>query len=191
MSGHECMPEWCDGHSENRAEEMRAELEELRRKINGDLPRSEPRHTTLQAVINEVFTIADAYVTPAKDDPYFTYCLGQMNGLSQARFAVLRGLGVFPPNHVEYVPKPEVVYIAETIFFEDNVVDGRTREGVFLSLEEALDALREEEEDPNLKVSLMEDSALHGEGGRTWAVHKGGDEPDDFGHLWITEEKLA
>ncbi|WP_329521191.1 hypothetical protein [Spirillospora sp. NBC_01491] len=85
------------------------------------------------------------------------------------------------------------VYIAESIWFDDNPVDGRTRLATCLSLDEALAAIKGHGifGEPNLVATVVEDSALHGEGGRTWAVHPEGQEPNDEGHLWITEEKIT
>lgn len=85
------------------------------------------------------------------------------------------------------------VYIAEEIWFGDNVVDGRKRLAACLSLDEALAVIKADRihGEPDLTATPVEGSALHGEGGRTWAVHPEGEEPDDEGCLWITEEKIT
>lgn len=65
----------------------------------------------LDAVCNEVFTITDSGPTLREDAPEHLYHLGLREGLSQACFAVLRGLGVFEPNHVPYaVVEREVLH---------------------------------------------------------------------------------
>lgn len=62
----------------------------------------------LDDVVNEVFTIADSYRPAAKDSPDYLYSLGRCEGLSHARFAVLRGLGCFDPNHEVWIPMSRV-----------------------------------------------------------------------------------
>lgn len=60
----------------------------------------------LDDVVNEVFTITDAYDLPEDRDEAgnaHLYGLGRSAGLKDAYFAVLRGLGVFDPNHNPYV----------------------------------------------------------------------------------------
>lgn len=56
----------------------------------------------LDDVVNEVFTITDAYSLPEDRDEAgnaHLYGLGRLAALKDAYFAVLRGLGVFEPNH--------------------------------------------------------------------------------------------
>ncbi len=172
--------------------EMRRQHQELLRhtKTMGDDRVAECKQR-LDDVVNEVFTIADAYTLPGHDADLYT--LGRYEGLNQARYAVLRGLGVFESNHNEYVPRPDYVYIAEGIFFGENVVDGRKRLGTCLTLEGALKAITDDEVfgEPGLVATPSEPSALHGEGGATWAVHPEGTEPDVEGCMWITREVIA
>lgn len=88
-------------------------------------------------------------------------------------------------------PDPDVVYIAEVIWFGENPVDGRTRVAVRTTLEGALQALRDRSGDPHLVATEVDRSALGTAQARTWAVHRRGQGPDEEGHLWITEERVA
>lgn len=89
-------------------------------------------------------------------------------------------------------PTPASVFVAEVIWFGENPVDGRDRIAVCRSLDDAVTALREDDDcdRPDLVATEVTDSALGTEGARTWAVHERGTEPDDEGHLWITEEQI-
>lgn len=58
----------------------------------------------LDAVVNEVFTVADAHRPADKRSLDYLYSLGRLEGFSQVRFAVLRGLGCFDPNHEVWIP---------------------------------------------------------------------------------------
>ncbi|MET8334391.1 hypothetical protein [Streptosporangium canum] len=86
--------------------------------------------------------------------------------------------------------EPTAVYIAEVIWFADNPVDGRKRIAVCASLDAALDILRGHHIHGGDLVVTETASALGTSDARTWAVHERGEEPDDEGHLWITEEQL-
>lgn len=104
------------------------------------------------------------------------------DGLVQAGAdAVKRHLAAVLPTHV---------YIAEVIWFCDNPVDGRTRIAVCQSLDEALAILRGHDIHGGDLVATETTSALGTRQARTWAVHEKGEEPDDMGHLWITEEPI-
>jgi hypothetical protein len=89
-------------------------------------------------------------------------------------------------------PDLAVVYIAEVIWFGENPVDGRIRIAVCDSLDVALDALRTHDiyGGDLVATDATEGSALGIEGARTWAVRERGEEPDDEGCLWITEERV-
>jgi hypothetical protein len=90
---------------------------------------------------------------------------------------------------------PTHVYIAEVIFSGDNPWDGRTRYGVCLSLEDALDSLssfakegmplvatpREETDDPEF---WDEDGPIR------WMVHRPDEGARWDGHLWIFKERV-
>lgn len=89
---------------------------------------------------------------------------------------------------------PEWVYIAESVFIEDNPWDGRTRYGIHTSLEGALKALESfgDEDDP-LKATEVDDYADYHDPdkhGRTWMVHRASEMPREEGHLWIFKERL-
>lgn len=90
---------------------------------------------------------------------------------------------------------PTHVYIAESIFREENPWDGRTRHGVCLSLEDALDSLGmyADEGQPLVATPREEtdDTDFWDEDGPIrWMVHRL-DEPASWdGHLWIFKEKL-
>jgi hypothetical protein len=58
----------------------------------------------LDTVCNEVFSITDSFPRPDAQAREYLYHLGIKEGLNQTRFAVLRGLGVFEPNHESYIP---------------------------------------------------------------------------------------
>lgn len=87
--------------------------------------------------------------------------------------------------------EPIAVYIAEAIWFSDNPVDGRKRIAVCASLDAALNILRSHDIYGGDLVAAETTSALGTDSARTWAVHERGEEPDDEGHLWITEEQLV
>ncbi|WP_436759364.1 hypothetical protein [Streptosporangium sp. V21-05] len=84
----------------------------------------------------------------------------------------------------------DAVYIAEVIWFSDNPVDGRKRIAVSASLDAALNILRGHDIHGGDLVATETPSALGTKSARTWAVHERGEEPDDEGHLWITEEPV-
>lgn len=185
--------EWRLTEAQERADAQIATIKEHFQRRTQTLTDARNRFKrTLDDVVNEVFTIADSYQMPEAEDPNRIYGLGRIDGLSHARYAVLRGLGVFEPNHVEYVERPGSVYIAEAIWWEENVADGRNRLGTYLTLEDALMCIKNDaiHGDPALVATAVEYSALHGKGGDTWAVHRQGEDLDDFGNLWITREEL-
>lgn len=146
----------------------------------------------LDAVIDEVFTISEAYPLAEDRDEagqQHVYNLGRQEGLSLARYAVLRGLGIFEPTHVTYVPKPEHVYIPEAVDTSDNVWDGRTRYGVHLTLQSALAALEARyggQDDP--VVATQCETAHIAE--TDWMVHRRSEEPSEEGMLWIFQERV-
>lgn len=63
---------------------------------------------TLDDVVNEVFTITASHPTPDAQAPEYLYHYGLSEGLKQAHFAVLRGLGCFDPNHEVWIPMSRV-----------------------------------------------------------------------------------
>lgn len=83
------------------------------------------------------------------------------------------------------------VFIAECIWFSENPVDGRKRIAVAASLDAALGALGSHDIfGGDLVATEITGAALGTKGARTWAVHERGEEPNDEGCLWITEEPV-
>jgi len=106
---------------QERVDEAKAKTQELAREIanlNGEIfnikEHYQRRTETLEAardrnkkrlddVVKEVFTISDAYRPTEKSSPDYVFSLGRCEGLMHARYAVLRGLGVFEPSQASYV----------------------------------------------------------------------------------------
>ncbi|MEV0382368.1 hypothetical protein [Nonomuraea sp. NPDC050643] len=88
------------------------------------------------------------------------------------------------------MPEIAAVYIAEVIWFSENPVDGRKRVAVGASLDAALNVLRAHDIFGGDLVATETTSALGTDDATTWAVHERGEEPDDEGCLWITEEQV-
>jgi hypothetical protein len=82
-------------------EDLNRQHEQVKR---GLAERANEAKARLDAVVNEVFTTADAHRPADKRSPDYLYSLGRLEGFSQVRFAVLRGLGCFDPNHEVWIP---------------------------------------------------------------------------------------
>lgn len=88
--------------------------------------------------------------------------------------------------------KPELgsVFIAESIFEGDNPWDGRTRYGLHVSLEGALDALKDFADPGDPLTCTRDDEAAEPSKRATYMVHRMSERPRIDGNLWIFEEEL-
>lgn len=98
----------------------------------------------------------------------------------------------------EYVPEadtsPQVeVYIPEYISDSDNCWDGRTRYGIHLSLEAALEALGKVFGDAENPLTATQERDYEGNvtTPETWMVHRVSERPSETGSLWIFKERLG
>lgn len=105
-------------------------------------------------------------------------------GLSLVQYH-LNELNALPAALTTGTP-PHTVYIAESLDYSDNVVDGRERIAVSGTLDGALTSLRNHEiHGGDLVVTPSPEAQIGTDDARTWAVHERGSDPDEGSEAFL------